>query len=73
MWDIPTVNQDSQYENGQKGAFTWFPYEYINKECKFIGITGYMTVKVFIASELFFPFDKVGIKSIVVYLSKKWR
>ena len=21
MWDIPTVNQDSQYENGQKGAF----------------------------------------------------
>ena len=21
IWDNPTVNQDSQYENGQKGAF----------------------------------------------------
>ena len=21
MWNNPTVNQDSQYENGQKGAF----------------------------------------------------
>ena len=62
MWDNPTVNQGSQYENGQKGAivelFGW-PYDDIAEECEFIGNAGYMAVKVFPASEHILTFDTV--------------
>jgi alpha-amylase len=60
MWDNPTVNQGSQYENGQKGAivelFGW-PFDDIAEECEFLGNAGYMAVKVFPASESILTFD----------------
>ena len=62
MWDNPTVNQGSQYENGQKGAivemFGW-PYDDIAEECEFLATAGYMAVKVFPASEHILTFDTV--------------
>ena len=62
MWDNPTVNQGSQYENGQKGAivelFGW-PFDDIAEECEFLGNAGYMAVKVFPASESILTFDTV--------------
>ena len=62
MWDNPTVNQGSQYENGQKGAivelFGW-PFDDIAEECEFLGKAGYMAVKVFPASESILTFDTV--------------
>ena len=47
------------YENEQKGAFIWLQYDDIDEECKFIGNTGYITVKVFLESDLILTFDKV--------------
>ena len=62
MWDNPTVNQGSQYENGQKGAivemFGW-PYDDIAEECEFLGKAGYMAVKVFPPNEAILTYDTV--------------
>ena len=62
MWDNPSVNQESQYENGQKGAIVEFfgwPYDDIAEECEFLGTAGYMAAKVFPASESILTFDTV--------------
>ena len=62
MWDNPTVNQGSQYENGQKGAivemFGW-PYDDIAEECDFLATAGYMAVKVFPVGEHILTYDTV--------------
>ena len=54
VWNAPEIDQDSAYENGQKGAivelFGW-PYEDIEQECSHIAKAGWMGVKVFPPSE----------------------
>ena len=62
MWDNPTVNQGSQYENGQKGAIVEFfgwPYDDIAEECEFLETAGYMAAKVFPPSESILSFETV--------------
>jgi alpha-amylase len=50
VWNHPTVNQPSNFKNGQKGAiiemFGW-PYDDIAEECSMIGKAGYLGIKVF--------------------------
>jgi alpha-amylase len=50
LWNLPAVNQPSNYKNGQKGGivemFGW-PYEEIEKECATLGKSVWMGVKVF--------------------------
>jgi len=60
IWNHPAVNQPPQYKNGQKGAivelFGW-PYADIEKECEFLGKSGYMGVKVFPPNEAILNFN----------------
>ena len=62
LWDNPTVNQGSQYENGQKGSivemFGW-PYNDITEECDFLAKAGYMGVNVFSVNEHILIYDTV--------------
>ena len=50
IWDNIEVNTPPEYENGQRGSivelFGW-PYEDIEQECEFLGIAGYLGVKIF--------------------------
>lgn len=54
VWNAPTIQQSSVYENGQKGAivelFGW-PYEDVEQECAHLAKAGWMGVKVFPPSE----------------------
>ena len=49
IWDHPKINQETIYENGQRGVivelFGW-PYDDIAEECEFLGYAGYMGVKI---------------------------
>ena len=50
IWDSPLIiNNDSIYENGQKGAivelFGW-PYDDIAEECDILSVAGYLGVKI---------------------------
>jgi alpha-amylase len=60
VWNHPTVNTPSNYENGQKGAivemFGW-PYDEIAKECVMLGKAGYLGVKVFPPQESILDFS----------------
>ncbi len=61
-WNLPIINSPSNYENGQKGSiiemFGW-SYLEIEKECEFIGKSGYLGVKVFPPQEAIFSFSSV--------------
>ena len=50
LWDNIEVNTPPEYENGQRGSivelFGW-PYEDVGLECEFLGIAGYLGVKIF--------------------------
>jgi alpha-amylase len=50
IWQNPTVNQSSVYENGQKGGivelFGW-PHADVEAECASLGKMGWMGVKIF--------------------------
>ena len=50
IWDNIEVNTPEEYKNGQRGAivelFGW-PMEDVGEECEFLGIAGYLGVKIF--------------------------
>ena len=62
LWDNPVVSQSEEYEKGQKGVivelFGW-PYEDVTEECNFLGIAGYLGVKVYAPHESILSYEKV--------------
>lgn len=50
IWDIPEVDTPQEYEDGQRGSivelFGW-SMEDIGEECEFLGVAGYLGVKIF--------------------------
>ena len=62
LWDNVKVNQDEQYKNGQKGVivelFGW-PYDDISEECEFLGVAGYMGIKISPPNEAILTYDIV--------------
>ena len=62
LWDNPVVSQSDKYEKGQKGVivelFGW-PYEDVLEECNFLGIAGYLGVKVYPPHESILSYEKV--------------
>ena len=62
LWDNPIVVQNIKYEEGQKGVivelFGW-PYEDISEECVFLGIAGYLGVKVYPPHESLLSYENV--------------
>ena len=62
LWDNPTITQSTNYQNGQKGVivelFGW-PYQDVTEECVFIGIAGYLGVKVYAPHESILDYENV--------------
>ena len=62
LWDNVKVNQDAQYQNGQKGVivelFGW-PYDDISEECEFLSVAGYMGIKISPPNEAILTYDLV--------------
>ena len=62
LWDNPIVAQNEKYEEGQKGVivelFGW-PYEDITEECVFLGIAGYLGIKVYPPHESLLSYENV--------------
>ena len=62
LWDNPIINKNDEYENGQKGVivelFGW-PYDDIAEECVFLGIAGYLGVKVYPPYESILSYENV--------------
>ena len=60
LWDNPIITQSANYENGQKGVivelFGW-PYQDVTEECVFLGIAGYLGVKVYAPHESILDFE----------------
>jgi len=54
LWDNIEVNTPVEYEDGQRGSivelFGW-PMEDVAEECEFLGIAGYLGVKIFSPTE----------------------
>ena len=50
IWDNIEINTSPEYQNGQRGSivelFGW-PYEDVEQECEFLGIAGYLGLKIF--------------------------
>ena len=60
IWDNPIVTQSSKYNKGQKGIiielFGW-TYDDVREECNFLGVAGYLGVKVYPPHESIESYD----------------